>query len=112
MNFLGKRFTVLVGLVDDHDPEGCQLLCKLYTKSKTKEPQQLSLILHPGDLVMFNGDKLWHCITPMTSTPGQKRIVLSMEYISDEGMTAWQRVLSNMKDAVAYFGVSALLRGQ
>jgi len=111
--YKGKRFTALVGLVDSHDPESCKLECKLFTKSTDKGVQTLSIMLHPGDLVLFNGDKVWHRVTPMTADhPTQQRIVLSLEYISDPEMSFWQRLLSNMKDAIAYFGFQSLYRGR
>jgi alkylated DNA repair dioxygenase AlkB len=72
-NPLGKRFTVLVGMVDDHDRESCKLLCHLYTRKPEKEVEVKEITLEPGDLVMFNGDKLWHSVSPMTADPPNQR---------------------------------------
>ena len=58
-------------------------------------------------MVIFNGDKLWHAITPLGE--GEERVVLTMEYVISPEMGKFKRFVSNMKDAVAYFGFSALL---
>jgi hypothetical protein len=61
-------------------------------------------------MVIFNGDKLWHAVTPLE--PGAERIMLTMEYVTNPKMGTFQRFISNMKDAIAYFGVSALCRAR
>lgn len=76
----------------------------------TRAPQDLQIMTHPGTMVVFNGDKLWHAVTPLE--PGAERIMLTMEYVTSREMGAFKRFLSNMKDAIAYFGVSALWRGR
>jgi hypothetical protein len=58
---------------------------------------------------MFNGNKLWHAITPLEA--GAERIVLTMEYVTNPEMGPLHRFVSNMKDAIVYFGISAVLRG-
>ena len=60
-------------------------------------------------MVLFNGNKLWHSITPLEA--GAERIVLTMEYVTNPAMGPLHRFVSNMKDAIAYFGFSAVLRG-
>jgi hypothetical protein len=62
-----------------------------------------SLVTHPGTMVLFNGDKLWHAITPLAH--GEERVSLTLEYVTDPGMHPLKRVISDMKDAVAYFGL-------
>jgi hypothetical protein len=59
--------------------------------------------------VIFNGNKLWHAIAPLEA--GAERIVLTMEYVTNPTMSPFHRFISNMKDAIAYFGFSAVLRG-
>ena len=51
----------------------------------------------PGPL-----DKLWHKITPLGER--EERVSLTLEYVTDPSMTPVKRFISNMKDAVAYFG--------
>jgi hypothetical protein len=106
--YRGARYTVLVGLV--HRSQHCQLVCQIYKGDPTRERQDLQLITHPGTVVIFNGDKLWHAVTPLE--PGAERIMLTMEYVTNPKMGAFKRVVSNMKDAIAYFGVSALWRAR
>lgn len=52
--------------------------------------------------MLFNGDKLQHRITPLAD--GEERVALTLEYVTDPRMGRWPRLVSNMKDAVAYFG--------
>jgi hypothetical protein len=105
--YRGKRFTVLLGLVEQ---SSCRLVCELFKRNPAHETQTLSVQTLPGTLVMFNGDKLHHAVTP--SGPGEDRVVLSMEYVTDQSMGAVPRMVSKVKDAVAYFGLKSLRRGR
>jgi hypothetical protein len=91
-------------------PRHCQLVCQFYKDDPTRERQNLQLATDLGTMVIFNGDKLWHAVTPLE--PEAERIMLSMQYVTSPTMGAFQRCLSNLKDAIAYFGVSALARGR
>ena len=62
----------------------------------------------PGLLVFFNGDKLYHAVTPLGDN--EERIVLTMQYVTNPEMGMFKRWYSNLKDAVGYFGWSALFR--
>jgi len=104
--YKGARYTILVGLVDRS--ESCRLVCQLYKDDPARESRELQLVTEPGDVVIFNGDKLWHAVTPLRE--GEERVSLTMEYVTDPGMAPLKRLFSNMKDAFAYFGVRALLR--
>jgi hypothetical protein len=104
--YQGARYTVLVGLVQRST--SCQLVARLDKNDPAREHQGLPLATDPGTMVIFNGDKLWHAVTPLE--PGGERIVLSMEYVTNPHMGAVKRFISNMKDAIAYFGVLALWR--
>jgi hypothetical protein len=106
--YQGARYTVLVGLAQRS--QHCQLVCQLYKGDPTRERQDLQLTTHPRTMVIFNGDKLWHAVTPLE--PGAERIMLTMEYVTNRQMGGFKRFVSNMKDAIAYFGVSALWRGR
>jgi hypothetical protein len=68
-----------------------------------------SLQIPPGGLVFFDGDRLRHRITPLAE--GEERVSLTFEYLTDPTMHPWRRVISNMKDAVAYFGFRQVFRG-
>ncbi|HEX2245237.1 MAG TPA: hypothetical protein VHH94_02965, partial [Gammaproteobacteria bacterium] len=62
----------------------------------------------PGTLAIFNGDKLYHRITPLRR--GERRIALTLEYITNVQMAPLLRFISTMKDAIAYFGFSSLFQ--
>lgn len=98
--YRGERFTVLIGLIER---SSSRLACQLYRGLPDREPVDLSLRTEPGSLVLFNGDKLWHAITPLGE--GEERVSLSLEYVTDPSMPIGRRFVSNMKDAIAYFGL-------
>jgi hypothetical protein len=56
--------------------------------------------------VLFNGDAVYHGVSP--SRPGDRRVVLTLEYVTSQEMGRVQRAFSNLKDAFAYFGVRSL----
>jgi hypothetical protein len=106
--YKGARYTVLVGLVQRS--EGCRLVCRLHKGQPGREPRELQVATEPGSMVIFNGAKLWHAVTPLRE--GEERVSLTLEYVTDPGMAPLKRLFSNMKDAFAYFGVRTLLRGR
>ncbi len=101
--YKGKRYTVLVGLRDESTS---RLVCRLHTKENGKEVQEVALATDPGTFIFFNGDKLYHAVTPIQE--GEERIVLTLQYLTDPSMGLAHRWFSNMKDAVGYFGWSAV----
>jgi hypothetical protein len=105
-HYRGERFTVLVGLIER---SSSQLVCQLYRDVPGREPVQLGLRTDPGTIVLFNGDKLWHAITPLGA--GEERVSLTLEYVTDPSMSPLRRIASNMKDAIAYFGLRTVFLG-
>lgn len=105
-HYKGNRYTVLMGLIQRS--EACRLACHLYKDEPGRPVQELTLATEPGSMVIFNGNRLWHAITPLQA--GEERVSLTLEYVTDPRMTPLKRLFSNMKDAFAYFGVRALLR--
>ena len=101
--YKGARFTVLVGLRDD---SSSRLVCRLHTKDPNRENQEMAMATGTGTLIFFNGDKVHHAVTPLKE--GEERIVLTLQYLTDPSMGLAQRWFSNMKDAVGYFGWSAV----
>ena len=97
--YAGRRYTLLLGLIDD---SSCRLDYQLHTREKAAPVVSGSLKIAPGGLVVFNGDALRHRITP--SLPGETRVSLTFEFVTDPRMHPWWRLISNMKDAFAYFG--------
>lgn len=103
--YKGARYTILLGLVER---SSSRLVCQLYKDRPGKATRELSLATVPGSMVIFNGDKLWHAVTPLGE--GETRVSLTMEYVTDPEMGPLKRLISDMKDAFAYFGVRALVR--
>jgi hypothetical protein len=97
--YAGRRYTLLLGLVDD---SSCRLDYELHTREKGAAVTSGSLRIPPGGLVLFDGDALRHRISP--SREGETRISLTFEYVTDPRMHPWWRLISNMKDAFGYFG--------
>jgi hypothetical protein len=97
--YKGCRYTVLVGLIER---SSSRLVCQLHRKDPSRAMVERSLATHPGTLVLFNGDKLWHAITPLGE--GEERVSLTLEYVTDPRMGTAGRLVSDLKDAVAYFG--------
>ena len=97
--YKGTRYTVLLGLIER---SSSRLVCQLHKDDPARAMRELALMTEPGTLVLFNGDKLWHKITPLGER--EERVSLTLEYVTDSGMTPVKRFVSNMKDAVAYFG--------
>jgi hypothetical protein len=103
--YKGKRYTILIGLVER---SSSRLVCQLYRDDPARATEELRVATTPGTMVLFNGDKLWHCVTPLGAD--EERVVLTMQYVTDTRMGVLQRVVSDVKDAVAYFGIRSLIR--
>jgi hypothetical protein len=95
-----RRWTLLVGFKDD---SSSRLVCHLHTKNPGHEVEKLEVQMTPGMLVLFNGDKVYHAVTPTKA--GETRYVVSMQFVTSGEMNPFMRFISNMKDAVAYFGL-------
>ena len=104
--YKGARYTILMGIVDRSIQ--CKLVCDLYKDHPTQPVRHVELITEPGDLVIFNGDKLWHAVTPLGE--GEERIALTMEYVTDPNMNPFKRLYSNLKDSYAYFGLATVFK--
>lgn len=94
-----SRYTLLFGLVDN---SSCKLECQLYKNDPHRETKQIDISVSPCTMVFFNGDKLWHRVTPMGAN--ERRVVLTMEFLTNAQMSSFGRFVSNMKDSIAYFG--------
>jgi hypothetical protein len=103
--YRGSRYTVLLGLIER---SSSRLVCQLFKNDPRRAPVELQLATHPGTLILFNGDKLWHAVTPLGED--EERVSLTLEYVTDPSMNPFKRVFSNLKDAVAYFGFRAVFR--
>ena len=97
---------LLVGFQDD---SSSRLLCHLHTKQPGHEVEKLELKMTPGMLVLFNGDKVYHSVSPVKA--GETRYVVSMQFVTSGEMNPFMRFISNMKDAVGYFGLRGVFGG-
>jgi hypothetical protein len=100
--YRGTRYTVLLGLVER---SSSRLVCRFH-KDDPQKMREVAVATEPGTLVLFNGDKLWHKITPLGEN--EERVSLTLEYVTDPSMTRGKRFVSNMKDAIAYFGFKSV----
>ena len=98
--YAGRRYTVLLGVLDE---SSCRLDYELHTRETGMAVVSGSVQIPPGGLVFFDGDKLRHRISPLGEN--EKRVSLTFEYVTDQRMHPWWRLISNLKDAVAYFGL-------
>lgn len=105
--YRGSRYTILFGLVDQ---SSCKLEYELYKDDPERESRLIGVSLKPGMLVVFNGDKLWHRVTPLAA--GERRVVLTLEYVTSTAMHPFRRFVSNMKDAIAYFGFKQVFKAR
>jgi hypothetical protein len=103
--YSGRRYTLLFGLVDR---SSCRLDYELHTREPGIAAVPGSVRIPPGGLVFFDGDKLRHRITPLGA--GEMRVSLTFEYVTNPRMSPGWRLISNMKDAVAYFGFRQVFR--
>jgi hypothetical protein len=103
--YAGRRYTLLFGVIDE---SSCRLDYELHTRETGVDAVPGSVRIPPGGLVFFDGDKLRHRISPLGQD--EIRVSLTFEYVTDTTMHPWRRVISNMKDAVAYFGFRQVFR--
>jgi hypothetical protein len=105
--YAGRRYTLLLGVLDQ---SSCRLDYELHTRDSGVSIVPGSVQIPPGGLVFFDGDKLRHRITPLGEN--EKRVSLTFEYVTDQSMHPWWRLVSNLKDAVAYFGLRQVFRSR
>jgi alkylated DNA repair dioxygenase AlkB len=103
--YAGRRYTLLLGVFDQ---SSCRLDYELHTRETAVPVVPGSVQIPPGGLVFFDGDKLRHRITPLGEN--EKRVSLTFEYLTDQSMHPAWRLISNLKDAVAYFGLRQVFR--
>ena len=95
----GARYTVLIGL-EDHS--SARLHCRVHLADQFRPTKEMHVATTPGTFVFFNGDKLVHGVTPLGA--GERRVVLSMQYVTDRRMGTLKRIINDLKDSLTYFG--------
>ena len=103
--YAGRRYTLLLGVIDE---SSCRLDFELHTRKPGATVVPGSVRIPPGGLVFFDGDTLRHRISPLGEN--EVRVSLTFEYVTDPRMHFGWRVISNMKDAFAYFGFRQVFR--
>jgi hypothetical protein len=103
--YAGRRYTVLIGVLDE---SSCRLDYQLHTRTRGAQPVEGSVQIPSGGLVFFDGDAVRHRISPLRA--GERRVSLTLEYLTDPRMHGFWRFVSHMKDALAYFGFRQVFR--
>lgn len=98
--YRGKRYTVLLGMIQDS--LASKLMCYPGSHKLNRRKNPTPVYTHPGTLVVFDGDSLWHEVTPLAEN--EQRVILTMEYVTDNRMTKTNRFVSHLKDRLLYFG--------
>ncbi|MBI4429751.1 MAG: 2OG-Fe(II) oxygenase [Ignavibacteriales bacterium] len=98
--YKGNRYTVLLTIANE---SSCKLMYDLYKKSAGRTVEHHEVNTTPGSLVVFNGDKVWHAVSP--SRKGDQRFVLSLEYLDDSRIGIFGKLVSDLKDRIGYFGL-------
>ncbi|HZF53054.1 MAG TPA: SDR family NAD(P)-dependent oxidoreductase [Polyangiaceae bacterium] len=96
-------YSMIVGILDRSSQ---RLMCDLNKKTPGRPVTRVTLKTPPGSMALFCGSKVWHGVSPLGE--GEHRIVLSLSYASNPAMPKPRRFAENVKDAVLYFGPSAL----
>lgn len=99
----GRQFTVLLCLENrDRLGEG---LSASRLEYRSRSGQVRSLATQPNELVIFEGGKVCHRVTP--TKEGELRIMLSMTFNTQRTIRPWREAARRIKD-VAFHGLKAL----
>ena len=90
--YKGKRYVAILTVEDNSNT--C-FIYKINNKDKKIKPKIRSL-------VFFDGEKVIHKIPPINSK--ERRIVISMQYLTNQKINLPNKLISNIKDFIWYFG--------
>jgi hypothetical protein len=96
-------YTVIIGLEDRSTQ---QFLALLHRGGARRPEQHLCISTPPGTAIAFCGSKVFHGVSRLG--PGEQRTVLSLSYSTGLPMKRSAQISENVKDALLYFGPSAL----
>ncbi len=103
-HYRGKRFTLLLGIEDE---SSCILKCELNRKYPNGKPlERRDVKIKPGMAVLFDGDVIYHAVTPLGEN--ERRVILTLEFITDSRMSGFGRFITKIKDGVGYFGLRSV----
>ena len=100
--YRGRHFTLLIALDNRGTAEGGLSHAVLMARVKGEEAR---ISTAPNTIVVFEGARISHKVTPILE--GEKRLMLSMTYCTDERAYWWQGLSRRIKDT-AFYGVRAL----
>ena len=98
--YKGRRYTVLLGMIQDSKES--KLVCYPGSNKANRKKNPIEIYTHPGTLVIFNGDMLWHEVTALGEN--ERRVILTMEYLTDTRISKLNKLISDFKDRYLYFG--------
>lgn len=98
--YRGRHFTVLL-VLENSGPRG--LSCSVL--QRRHEGRTVPVPTPSNTLVVFEGKRVFHRVTRLW--PKERRVVLSMTYVTDSRSSVLQGVLRRIKDT-AYYGPRAL----
>ncbi len=96
-------YTIIIGLEDRSTQ---QFLAVLHRGSAQRPEQHLCVSTPPGTAIAFCGSKVFHGVSRLGV--GELRTVLSVSYSTGLPMKRSAQISENIKDALLYFGPSAL----
>lgn len=106
-HYRGKRFTLLIGI---EDQSSCILKCELNRKDTSgKAIEKRDVKIEPGMVVLFDGDVIYHAVTPLGEN--ERRVILTLEFVTDPTMSGVGRLITKIKDGIGYFGIKSIFSG-
>jgi hypothetical protein len=100
--YKGRRFTVLLAV---HNSAADGGFSAGNLQHRQASGQVVSVDTSPNTLVLFEGARVRHCVTPVA--PGDTRVMLSFTYCSNPQLGRFQEVTRRFKD-VGLYGLRAL----
>lgn len=100
--YRGRHFTVLICLANQ-GAQGGPSASRLLWRDLRGEGHEATLA--PGDLVVFEGARIRHKVTPLAA--GDLRVMLSMTFATDPRIAPGRELVRRIKDT-AFYGIRAL----
>jgi len=100
--YRGRHFTILIGIANEGRAADGLSHAELQARLAGRE---ITVSTAPNAGVVFEGARVRHRVTPILA--GERRLVLSMTYCTDQRSYWWQGMSRRLKDT-AFFGIRAL----
>ena len=103
---LGASYAVIIGLVNR---SRVRFVAELYKRTGSQPVRYVEHETPPGSMLLFCGDNVWHATSPIRR--GEERVVMCLSYVKrGKHIKGIRRLTENLRDAVFYFGLPALLQ--